>query len=504
MSVTLALIGLIVGLLAWSTYKRRTYFKTLGLSGPPPLPLVGNILSYGGGMHEAHQAWRNKYGKIYGVFEGARKAIITSDLDMIEEVVVKKFNNFCDRQIFPLRPDLLSNDLLSLKGDRWKLMRSTVAPTFSNSKMRKMAELVNDRAHLFVTNVQKRVDEGKGEMEMSKMLGSFAIESGALCGYATKIDTQNQDDTTFIDNANSFFKGFKEIQLPWMLILMFSWMEPVLKWFGFSIHPIPAFNFFRDLIKDIINTRRADPNRKEYVDFLQLMMKAHNFQDEDTPEEEKVVVDMKRELTDDEVVAMSIVFFLGNYETTTTTLCFTAYLLATNPEVQERLIAEIDDVIGDRTKLTYQDVSDLTYLDMVLHESMRVYPPAIEFDRICQSDCVVKGVQIPKGVMVEVPVWVVHHDPETWPEPYKFDPDRWVPEKRGKMHPMSWIPFGAGPRKCIGYRFATLEITLVMIRILQKFRIETCQNTEIPPNIGKHGLILPEKGMTLRFTNRNK
>ena len=75
----------------------------------------------------------------------------------------------------------------------------------------------------------------------------------------------------------------------------------------------------------------------------------------------------------------SIVFFLGNYETTTTTLCFTAYLLATNPEVQERLIAEIDDVIGDRTKLTYQDVSDLTYLDMVLHEAMRVYPPAIEY-----------------------------------------------------------------------------------------------------------------------------
>ncbi|XP_038077379.1 cytochrome P450 3A24-like [Patiria miniata] len=503
MSITLVLIALIVGLFAWSWYKRRTYFKTLGLSGPPPLPIVGNMLSYGKGMHVAHEEWTKQYGKTFGVFEGARKAIITSDLDIMQEVLIKQYNKFCNRQEFPLRPKLFKNDLLSLKNERWKLMRSMVASTFSKTKMQKMVGLIVNRSEMLMKNVNKLCSEGKS-IEISKMLGSFVIESGTLCAYATEIDSQNLDDTTFIDMAELFFQGFKEQQTTWAITLMMPWMEPVLRWLGFSLHPMKSVNFFKSIVVDIIHERRADPNQKDYVDFLQLLMNAHKYQDEDTPEDEKVYVDYKRALTEDEVTAMAVLFFIGNYETTTTALCFTSYLLATNPEVQERLIDEIDNVIGERTSLTYGDVSKLPYLDMVLHESMRIYPPAIEFDRICREDCVIKGIQIPKGTMMEFPVWVVHHDPEIWPDPYTFDPQRWSAGNRDKIHPLAWIPFGGGPRKCIGYRFANLEIALVMVRLLQKYRFETCEETDIPPKVGKHGLILPENGMTLRLAPRNK
>ncbi|XP_022106692.1 cytochrome P450 3A24-like [Acanthaster planci] len=504
MSITLALIVVIVALFAWSTYKRMTFFKKLGLPGPTPLPIVGNMLTYGQGMHTAHEIWSKKYGKTYGVFEGARKAIITSDLDIIEEVLIKQFNNFCDRQHFPLRPKLLQNDLLSLHGDRWKLMRGTISPTFSRSKMQKMASLVTNRADILLRNLDRVCDQGQRNVEISKILGSFVLESGALCAYATEIDSQNLADTTFVDMACLFFQGFKEQQHAWAITLMMPWMEPVLRLMGFSLHPMKALKFFQNLIMDIISERKADHNQKEYVDFLQLLMKAHNFQDEDTPKEERVEVDYKRALTDDEVTAMAVVFFLGNYETTTTTLCFIAYLLATHPDVQERLIKEIDDVIGERTALIYQDMAALPYLDMVLHESMRIYPPAVEFDRICQEDCVIKGIPIPKGVMMEIPIWVVHHDPETWPDPYTFDPERFAPEKRSKIHNVAWLPFGEGPRKCIGYRFAIMQTTFVLVRLLQKYRFETCEETEIPPKFGKHGLILPENGMTLRLAPRNK
>ena len=151
--------------------------------------------------------------------------------------------------------------------------------------------------------------------------------------------------------------------------------------------------------------------------------------------------------------------FVSRYETTAAALLFTSYLLAKNPEVQRKLQEEIDANFSDDKKATYDNVSELQYLDMVLSESMRVYPPIpSHIGRWAAEERTICGKVIPKHVAITSAVWVLHHDPRFWTDPWRFDPQRFAPENRDKIVEMTYMPFGEGPRNCIGRRLdATMK-----------------------------------------------
>lgn len=140
----------------------------------------------------------------------------------------------------------------------------------------------------------------------------------------------------------------------------------------------------------------------------------------------------KRNLTLDKILGQAFIFFVGGYETTSITLAFTSYLLATHPENQELLLKEVDGFYEFHTTPDYNNVQNLPYLDMVISESLRLYPPGVRFGRVCEKDCLVNGHLIPAGITVEVPVSVLHYDPEYWPEPEKFKPERLFPGTHNK------------------------------------------------------------------------
>ncbi|KAI5128078.1 Cytochrome P450 3A4 [Manis pentadactyla] len=167
-------------------------------------------------------------------------------------------------------------------------------------------------------------------------------------------------------------------------------------------------------------------------------------------------------LSDMELVAQSIIFIFAGYESTSSVLSFLMYLLATHPDVQQKLQEEIDATFPDKTLPSYDALVQMEYLDMVVNESLRLFPVAGRLEQLCKKDVEIKGVLIPKGTVVMVPIFVLHQDPELWPEP-EFRPERFSKKNKDSINPYTYLPFGSGPRNCIGMRFALLNMKLAIV-----------------------------------------
>uniref|UniRef100_A0A8C4LKD7 unspecific monooxygenase n=1 Tax=Equus asinus TaxID=9793 RepID=A0A8C4LKD7_EQUAS len=145
----------------------------------------------------------------------------------------------------------------------------------------------------------------------------------------------------------------------------------------------------------------------------------------------------------------------------------------------------------------------MEYLDMVLNETLRLFPIADRLERVCKKDVEINGVFIPKGTTVMMPIFVLHQHPEFWPEPEEFRPERFSKKNKDSINPYTYLPFGTGPRNCIGMRFAIVNIKLAVVRVLQNFSFKPCKETQIPLKLVSQGLIRPEKPIVLKVESRD-
>ncbi|EEC12187.1 cytochrome P450, putative, partial [Ixodes scapularis] len=170
---------------------------------------------------------------------------------------------------------------------------------------------------------------------------------------------------------------------------------------------------------------------------------------------------------------------LQRFETTSNSMAFITHMLVNYPEVQEKVRQELLSVLGPDEEITYNTIQKLPYLHCVVCETMRMYPPIFGFvTREAAVDKQYGKLKIPAGTAVMSAVEYIHNDPDNWDNPHVFDPDRFLPENKQKFNPLAWQPFGAGPRNCIGMRFAQMEIRFTFAHILRKYRLVPTENTE--------------------------
>ncbi|XP_012878861.1 PREDICTED: cytochrome P450 3A13 [Dipodomys ordii] len=183
-------------------------------------------------------------------------------------------------------------------------------------------------------------------------------------------------------------------------------------------------------------------------------------------------------LSDLELAAQSIIFIFAGYETTSLTLSFAMYLLALHPDVQKKLQEEVDRTLPNKAPVTYDAVMEMEYVDMVVNEVLRLYPIAGRLERACKADVEISGVVIPKNTVVMVPTYALQRDAKYWPEPEEFRPERFSKKNKESINPYIYMPFGAGPRNCIGMRFALMNIKLALVRLMQNFSFQPCKETQ--------------------------
>ena len=210
----------------------------------------------------------------------------------------------------------------------------------------------------------------------------------------------------------------------------------------------------------------------------------------------------KREITDEDIISQALLFFFAGFETVSLLMCFMSYELAVNPDVQKRLIEEVDETLeACKGKLTYEALLGMKYLDMVVCETLRKWPNAVALDRICTKPYTIepkypdeKPVHLENNAVVWFPVFAIHRDPQYYPEPERFDPERFNDENKVNIKPCTYLPFGSGPRNCIGSRFALLETKALFFYVLSHFEVVPVEKTEIP-------LVLTKKQFNLTAEN---
>jgi len=243
----------------------------------------------------------------------------------------------------------------------------------------------------------------------------------------------------------------------------------ILKTFALSEQMIAMIN---ENMSRVIKARRED-QKAPFQDILQAMLDAS-----ETSDAEGGGAHAKLQMTDQEIKSNSLVLVLAGYETTANALTFTTYLLAKNQDAQEQLHQEIVDSLPDDETLRYDQLANLPYLDQVVCESLRMYPPVVTFvSRHSAEPCRLGPYTLPPKTNILAPVWSIHHDPSVWPEPEQFRPERFSKEGREGRHPLAFLAFGAGPRNCLGMRFGMLETKMALVRLLRRFRFEMSDAT---------------------------
>ncbi|NXM36934.1 CP3A9 protein, partial [Oxyruncus cristatus] len=470
-------------------------FKKLGIPGPTPLPFFGTCLEYRKGFLEFDSNCFKKYGKVWGIYDGRQPVLAVTDPQIIKSVLVKDcYSTFTNRR----RADLagvLTNAISLAEDEQWKRLRTVLSPTFTSGKLKEMFPIIKHYGEVLVKNIEKQLEKDNS-LSVKDIFGSYSMDVVTSTSFGVNIDSMNNPKDPFVGEMKKLVK-FDFFDPVFILSFVFPFVTPLLAKMNLSFFPTDAVDFFMRSIAKIKKEREKEAH-KGRVDFLQLMIESQN----SASHEKKEANPSYKALTDVEVLSQAFIFIFAGYEPTSNTLCYLAYELAMHPDVQQKLLEEIDTVLPNKAPLTYDAIMKLEYLDMTVSETLRIYPLGGRIERTCKKDVEINGVTIPKGTVVTIPAYVLHRNAEYWPNPEEFRPERFSKENKESMDPYTYLPFGAGPRNCIGMRFALLTLKVAIVSLLQHFTLQTCKETQIPIKLSSKGLLVPEKPIILKLVPR--
>ncbi|XP_052023972.1 cytochrome P450 3A11-like [Apodemus sylvaticus] len=474
-------------------YGTRTHgiFKKQGIPGPKPLPFLGTALNYSKGLWKFDMECHKNYGKIWGLFDGQMPLFAITDPEMIKNVLVKEcFSVFTNRRDFgPV--GIMSKAVSISKDEEWKRLRALLSPTFTSGKLKEMFPVIEQYGDILVKYLRREAEKGK-PVPVKQVLGAYSMDVITSTSFGVNVDSLNNPNDPFVEKAKKLVR-FDIFDPLFLSVVLFPFLTPIYEMLNICMFPKDSIEFFKKFVGRM-KEYRLDSKQKHRVDFLQLMMNADN----NSKDKES-----HNALSDTEITAQSIIFIFAGYEANSSTLSFALYSLATHPDIQKKLQQEIDRALPSKAPPTYDVVMEMEYLDMVLSETLRLYPIANRLERVSKKDVEIDGVFIPKGSTVMIPSYALHHDPQHWPQPEEFQPERFSKENKGSIDPYVYLPFGNGPRNCIGMRFALMNMKLALTKILQNFSFHPCKETQIPLKLSTQGLLQPAKPIVLKVVPRD-
>ena len=446
----------IISIISWLFYyikQKQSYWEKQGVKGPKPLFLLGNV-GFSKPITDNLIDDYTKYGKVYGTYQGTNPHLVVGEPELLRQICVKDFHifpqGFDQNYLGPVE----RNFLTALYGEKWKRMRSTLSPTFTTGKMKKMFDLIKICNQEAQKELVKLTSSQDPDFDPKYFWGRYNLDVITKCCFATSFDVYNSSDDEILRH---FVEVFKPNKLKFFIMLTApKWVSRMMK---ISVNSNESLDYLKQLTLPIIEQRKKSDNKGN--DFLQLLIDA-----EVVSKEGEELKGEAKKLSPDEIVSSAVIFLIAGYETTSTLLTWACYRLATNPDIQEKLYQEVKQAnIED-----YEVLQDLPYLDAVISETLRIDSPILLFQRVSHSDYILPGtdIKIQKGTVVTIPVYAMHHDPENYPEPEVFDPNRFL---EGSPKPFTFLPFGAGPRTCIGMRFALINAKLSLASLVRNYQL---------------------------------
>ncbi|KAM7296305.1 cytochrome P450 3A8-like [Ixodes scapularis] len=504
----LAVLG--ICLLRWRQ-KTFSYFENLGIPGPKPNLLWGNLWEYHeNGLFRALSKWCKEYGDIFGFYNGDVPMLVVQDLEFLKYVFFKNFSNFTDRGV-TMRTDemhpILGRSVIHARGSKWKSVRSCLSPSFTTLKLKLMLDHIAEVSDVFMDVLGKKADLGKQINVLETMQG---LTMDYLGRAAFGIDTSFQKDLN-----NPIFvtakRTVKELMTgPFHMLAQSTTSLGVLAAPIFWLNWIfGTFSFLRSSVETakVIELRRKNPELRKN-DLLQTLIDAEYEEEATQTSSDKTTNGIVkglyrgRTLSSEEVIQNSTVLFVAGFETTAVALSFLTFALGKHQDVQDKVRQEVREVLNNHGKLDYETVTrKMKYVGQVVNEALRIWPPALTFTtRQAKEDFEYKGIKYKAGTCIMSPTLQIHRDERFFPDPMKFDPDRFSEENESSIMKIAFQPFGMGPRNCVGMRLALFEIAYTVVKMTQHFRWELgdSQLGEMP--IDQYGtLSTPVRGPWIVF-----
>src|SRR5262245_6917236 len=434
--------------------------------GPPGYPLVGNLLEFRHDVLKFGVEAARAYGDVVRFRLGPHVIHLINHPNHIEHVLVHNQANY-DRATRSAAQIALvcGQSLLTTSGAIWLRERRLVQPALQQRSVGAFVSIMTSTTAAMLDRWSSHARDGRPldvASELSRL--TYTIVGKALFG------ADVSRDADVVEHA-----------LGTLLELTYERLERLINlplWV-----PSPSNRRFREarlaidrVVYRIIRERRE--RHEDHADLLAHLLRA---------------VDAGKGMTSTQLRNETLTLLLSGHETTANALSWTLFLLATHPEIERRLRSEVAAVIGDACEPSLEDIPRLEYTGMVLNEALRLYPPIWVIERRAIAGDVIGGYHIPAGSTVVVSPFILHRHEAFWPDPGSFDPERFAAAQTAGRCAHAYLPFGAGPHQCIGAHFAALEARIILVMLMQRYRLELMPAPPVEPKPGitlrlRHGL----------------
>ncbi|XP_050299615.1 cytochrome P450 6j1-like isoform X2 [Anthonomus grandis grandis] len=471
----LSFFGLFLILLYLYATRNFNYWKKRNIKYVKPVPFIGNLgpmitLKKNIGFFLLDMCETLK-SDVFGFFAFDTPFLVVTSPKLLKNILVKDFSIFNDRIVYsPNGHPILENVMFLAKGQSWKNVRSKSSPAFTSGKLKNMFLLILKECKLLTDYIDKFVD--MPNVEAKEICAKYSTNVIARCAFAVEANSFESDDAEFRKIGSRLIN----MKLSTAIRQTICWFSPmIVKLFGISVFEGSSVTRLSAIFKEVLHTR-MNSNENTSNDLIDVLLESKK---------------KGSELSEDFMVGSAVQFFTAGFETVSSVLSFTLYELTVNPDIQQRLRKEILKHI-DENGFTYESLNAMKYLDMCVSETLRKYPTLPFLDRVCNADYkLTDEITIEKGTKIFVPLFGLHYNKELFPNPYKYDPERFADKSVINADNMLYyMPFGEGPRICIGNRFGLMGVKTALVSILSKFDLVKSDKTPEHINFDPKGIVL--------------
>ncbi|KAG8248010.1 hypothetical protein J6590_049362 [Homalodisca vitripennis] len=456
--------------------------------------------------------------KYVGLFQFKRPVLMVRDPDLINKVLVKDFTHFQDRGNPTNKKDLFSKNLAGLRGRIWRVLRYKLTPTFTTGKLRVMFEQISKSSENLVNKIEE-VSSVNEEVNSSNLLFEFTLDVIASCAFGVQFSPGSPDFKKFKTIVEKMFAGSP---LKFLKFTLTSITPKIAEFLNITMSSSEETEYFTNMTKATIKYRKE--NNIHRNDYFQLLLSLKE-QDENgksnppapsqvneedalidqmryTEEDDKSLDTSEKLFTDESITSNTVIFLTGGSESVARTIGFVLFELSRHPEIQQKVQQEVDSVLSKHGECSFEALKAMTYLDQVIQESQRMYPILPILTRECVRSYKVpdSDLIIEKGTIIFIPVDALHKDPQHYPHPSTFNPERF--EGNNFKPSSTFLPFGDGPRICIAMRFAVMEVKACVARIMSQYSVNN--KTQLPLQFDVRSITPVVKGgLFLSFEKRS-